>query len=121
MPRVADQELRSAAFKTRIREADDYSSANGLDKWGTRILWLALTYSPKAARQYASKHNRSSPAWSCLQRLIDLEVISIPLDGIVWDVGTDPWEEDALGWFNAIVNASVGANLPDTIPCGVAP
>jgi hypothetical protein len=118
MPRVSDEELRSPAFKSRIKEADAYSSAHGLDKWGARILWLALTYSPKAALQYAAKNNRASTAWARVQRLIDLEVIHTDIDGIIWNEGTEPWHTDALAWFDTIVNAAAGAALPTTIPHG---
>lgn len=109
--------LSKAPFKARIKEADAYSKTHGTDKWGTRVVWIALTFGPKMAKRYGSKHNLSSPPHARVTRLLELGIFVIePKEGIAYTKGQEPWESDPMLWFNTIIAASAGGQLPAGFP-----
>ena len=115
MPRLADTDLRSPRFKTVIQEADVYAETTGLDKWATRVFWITLKYSPLAARQYASKQNRASPAWARYSRLVEVGLIIENPEGVAWLEGVEPWTSDSLLWFDTITRIAAGAIPPQDL------
>lgn len=109
-------DLSSPTFKIVIAAADTYAATHDLDKWGARVLWVALSISPRAARRYASKHNLSSPAWARFTRLVEVGLLLIDPEGIAWDEGAEPWQSDPLHWFDTIVRVAAGAEPPPNLP-----
>lgn len=105
--------LKTPAFQERIEEADAYARENDLDKWSTRILWVALSEGTRTGRRYAMRRSEYlfSKAWNRWKALLDGGWVDESGDGFRYDPReNDEWEENPLMWFSHIANAIT----PDT-------
>lgn len=110
--------FKSDTFKARIKEADDFASQNGIDKHGTRILWVALVFGVNTARLYASKRAKKNPPWDRYTNLIQAGIFVEGSDGgIVYD-SMPQWEGDpgCLNWFREVVNVAAGGDPHPELP-----
>lgn len=120
MPRIADKDLTSKVFRTRLSEADDYAAKKGLDVWATRVVWIGLLFNALGAKRFAERRSnyRESKAWACYSRLVEVGVFveNEPQEGISWTSGTEPWESDSLRWFDDLVRIAAGGLVPKGFP-----
>jgi hypothetical protein len=117
MPRLPDSFLTSDQFKARVAEADEYASANSLDKWATRIAWIGLVFNALAARRFAQRRSQYqvSRAWHCYTNLIDAGLFSEDPEGIAY-TPTEPYEGQPLLWFDTVVRIADGMAAPQGLP-----
>lgn len=120
MPRIADKDLATNAFKEFIAQADRYAAKNNLDMWAARVVWIGLVFNTLGVKRFAERRSdyRSSKAWACYTRLVETGIFieNDPQEGISWNAGTGPWEEDPLRWFDDLTRVAAGGPVPEGLP-----
>ena len=113
-----DEMLKTAEFKAHLTQADEYAKANDLPLWPTRIVWVGLIHNISVAKRFAQRRSnyKTSKAWSCFTRLIELGIFSEEPEGIVWEEGSEPWTSDPMLWLDTLIQCADGADPPDLLP-----
>ena len=119
MPRLTDAFLKSAAFKTRLQEADDYADKAGLDRWAVRIVWVGLVFNVLGAKRFAQRRSAytESLPWVFYCNLIDAGLFSEEPEGIIYDE-TPKYETDegVMEWFDTLCRVAEGEAVPEGLP-----
>ena len=113
MPRLSDEFLRSAEFRVRLHEADEYAGRAGLDVWPVRIVWVGLVFGTLGARRFSQRRGnyRSSRAWSCYCNLVESGIFSESPEGLIY-VEEPRYEtnEGVMEWFDLVCRIANGEN-----------
>jgi hypothetical protein len=105
---------RQNRLRLRRAEADAYSRANNLDRWGVRVAWFITREGVDFARRFCMKFNMRSPARACYMNLLKAGlIVEGPKSGLVynkmpkWEKGDGP-----LLWLRAVAHVATGGK-PD--------
>ena len=105
-------------LQLRRHQADEYSRANHLERWGFLVAWLVLSENVAFARSVCSRYNLESPAWKCYQNLLNAGlIVEGPEGGIVYDE-MPKWEEGEgpLRWIEAVAHVAAGGEPDPDLP-----
>lgn len=103
-------------MNARRNEADAYSEANNLPKWGVRVAWFVISEGTTFARSACCKYNKQSRAWRCYLNLLEsglIEEEKSAQDGTKGGIYYTPCEEWEVGdgplkWFAAVAAVAEG-------------